>query len=335
METRKPKYATDWDKAEPAFQEILHGVDLPDSVERAQRGFYAWRNRKGWRILGVSHECDDDKSATTEQGRKWIAEADAATPSRRDWKREYKLDFTISTGDPYFTGFSRQVHVQRCSYDPKRPLLRGWDFGKGRPAVVWAQLGIDGKLRILYSFLGKNLNLYRLAPLIMAETNARFPGAQTITDYGDPAGSQETDKGASTAILAQQFGIQINYRWSYQEEGLKLIEQRLLVAEDGSPRLLLDPINKDLIDGFAGGYQLETKEDPKSGIVVYTNKAKKDGYYEHLMDALRYMVLNLFHLTDGSKEEREKAQRAVGLWTTRAERLEREKKKHAISDFLA
>lgn len=300
---------------------LLHGIDVPAQVEQPlDDGMWMWRNEKGWRVIALHHSADPDKRPDNLVGQDWIKQAKGAMPSERDWRREYDLDFTVSAGEPFFATFNRATHVRPCKYDPSLPLLRGWDFGRAHPACVWSQLGRDGILRVLYSYMGTNVNLFKFAPLVISETNARFPGAKVVTDYGDPAGAQETDKGSSTAILFIEFGITINHRFSYIEEGLKMIEQRLIVREDGNPGLLIDPINKDLIDGFAGGYELDSQAIAKTDAVKLLSRPKKDGYFDHLMDALRYTFVNLFTMMEGSKDK--PALSSISLWNTNAQNRE-------------
>jgi len=315
---------------------ILNGIEVPDNVTcPIDQGMWTWTNRKGMRVIAIHDTADPDRRPETPAGKIWYEKAKSVTATDRDWAREHDIDFTIKEGDPFFPNFNRAVHVQDCKYDPKLPIARGWDFGRSRPAVVWCQLGRDLKLRILYSFMGKNMNIFRFAPLVVSETNLRFPRAQ-ITDYGDIAGAQESDKGATTFILMEQFGIEVVTRFSYLEEGLKIMEQKLMIGEDGTPNILIDPCNVDLIDGFGGGYVLDTGASGKDEEGKLKNKPKKDGYFEHLMDALRYVMIHLFTF-DSIKGGRKNAPKAIGLWKTNAEH-EKEKlgnTKKAWSNFYA
>jgi hypothetical protein len=124
----------------------------------------------------------------------------------------------------------------------------------------------------------------------------RYPGAEII-DCGDPAGAQETDKGATTQILLVEFHINLHYRWSSNEEGWKMMERSLIVREDGDPALAIDyRDNEDLIDGFAGGYKLDVTATGKDTEGRLKNSAKKDGWFEHVMDALRYIYIHCFKI---------------------------------------
>jgi len=305
-------------------QGVLEGIIPPDNVESPiDEGMWCWTNRKGWRVVVIHYRADPDKRPETKKGEIWHKEAKKATRTLRDWKREYDIDFTVSSGEPFYPEFNRRIHVKECLYDPDLPLLRGWDFGRSRPACVWAQLDPKAmRLRVLFSDMGKNKNIFQFAPTVVSQTNILFPRAKTITDYGDPAGAQETDKGATTMILLQQFGIQVVSRFSFVEEGTKIVEQKLMVMADGEPGLMMDPINRWLIDGFAGGYKLDTTKTGKNDEGVLKNRPKKDGFYDHLQDALRYIIVNVFSF-DTMQQGREKAARAIGLWQTNAQHQEK------------
>jgi len=313
---------------------ILNGIRTPETVEQPMEGVWSWNTPKGWRVVAVHYTADPDKRPGTKSGDDWI-KLKKADSSERDWKREYELDHTISEGEPFYATFNRRVHVQRCVYDPTRPLLRGWDFGRAHPAVVIGQLDDKAKLRILFSQIYTNLTIFQLAPIVLAETAMRFPDAK-VRDYGDPAGSQETDKGATTMILLQHFKITLNYRFSWIEEGTKMIDQKLRVQEDGLPGLLIDPENNDeLIEGFESGYLLDTGASGKDKEGRLKNSPKKDGWFDHVLDALRYMVVNLFTMLPDAESEQDKAWEKIGLWRTNEQHAARKADQEPLEEFSA
>ena len=55
---------------------------------------------------------------------------------------------------------------------------------------------------------------------------------------------------------------------------------------DGSAKFRIDQKCKTLIDGFLGGYVRKDGDD---------ETPEKDGFYEHLFDALRYGLIVLFN----------------------------------------
>lgn len=313
-------------------QDILNGIKVPPTVEKLCEGFWKWYSPKGWCIAALHYSADPRKRPGTPEGDAWVTNLKKKT-SNRDWRREYDIDFTISEGEPFFGGFNRKIHVQPLEYDSSLVLVRSWDFGKGHPAIVFGQLDPKNKLKVLYSKIETNKDIFHFAPWVLAETNARFPGAR-IVDYCDPSGAQETDKGATTAILLQQFGIKLHYRFTFLEYGLRMMEQRLLVTADGLPGILIDPINVDMIAGFDGGYKLDTNATGKDSEGKLKNTPKKDGWYDHVMDALRYMFVGLFLIEADSQVGEEEAWRKLGLWRTNKQHQAREDKSNPMEDFL-
>ena len=303
---------------------VLEGIIPPETGVECpiDEGMWCWTNGKGWRVVAIHYRADPDKRPETPKGAVWYEEAQKAIRTTRDWKREMDIDFTVSSGEPFYADFNRRTHVKPCKFDPTLPLIRGWDFGRSRPACVWGQLQSNLKFHVLYSVMAKNRSIFQFAPYVITQTNIMFPGAKVITDYGDPAGAQETDKGATTIILTTQFGIDVVSRFSFVEEGTKILEQKLMIQADGGPGIIIDPCNKVLIDGFAGGYKLDTTKTGKNDDGVLKNRAKKDGFYDHLQDALRYIIVNIFSF-DTFSQGRDKASKAVGLWQTNQERREK------------
>lgn len=310
---------------------IMKGIRVPLEVETPMEGVWSWYTAKGWRVVAIHHSADPDKRPGTIVGDAWISKK-KKDMSARDWAREMDLDHTISEGDPFYGTFNRALHVRRCEYDPTRPLCRAWDFGRAHPAIVFFQLDEKMKVRVLWSEIYTNLTIYQLVPIVFGETATRFPGA-TVRDYGDPAGAQETDKGATTQILLDTFKIKLIYRFSFIEEGTKMIDKKLLIENDGVPGILIDHSNKEMIDGFESGYVIDVGASGKDQEGRAKNSPKKDGWYEHVMDALRYGFINVFTMFSGKEEEKDKAWEKVGLWRTNEQHAQREADNDPIGEF--
>lgn len=186
-------------------------------------------------------------------------------------------------GQPVYREFKYPVHARtNLQFDRNVRLLRFWDFGYTRPAVLWAQFDWQGRLYILREFLGQNMEATEFIGRVQQQTREHFPGASNIMDYGDPAVVQKKDTG-STLHLFHKAGITMYYQTSTIEKGLQLLRQRLNLLIDGEPGIQFDRRFASItIAGLRGGYRMDDKGA----------KPVKDGYYDHLMDALRYGVLN-------------------------------------------
>jgi len=311
---------------------ILNGIIVPPTTVSPCHGVWMWRTPKNWCVLAIHYSADPRKRPGTPEGDAWIAQ-EKAKSSVRDWQREMEIDNTISEGDPFFPSFNRAIHIKPCTFNPEWPLLVALDFGRGHPAALWAQKTPTNQIRVLSSLMETQKSIFDFAPQILAETNARYPGAN-VQYFGDPAGAQETDKGATTQILLNEFKMRIHYRFSFLEEGLKMLERSLMVRADGEPGLIFDPSNLILIDGFAGGYKIDTGASGKDGQGRLKNAPKKDGWYDHLIDGLRYLFINIFTIAP-TKDTDDKALSAVSLWMTNSERRKREEEDtSSVGDFF-
>ena len=66
------------------------------------------------------------------------------------------------------------------------------------------------------------------------------------------------------------------------------------------------------------------------------NSPKKDGWYDHLVDCLRYLYINVFEVST-TKENDQKSLQAISLWMTRAEiqKLKEEENHDMVGEFNA
>jgi len=112
---------------------------------------------------------------------------------------------------------------------------------------------------------------------------------------GDPACTQVNDKSESTSwkILASK-DILIRYRTSEYRLRKEIIEKKLSTIIAGKPSLLVNSANcTQIIDGFLGGYHYPNRKQTQE-FTVKQEQPWKDGYYEHPMNCLEYIAVNLF-----------------------------------------
>jgi hypothetical protein len=185
-------------------------------------------------------------------------------------------------GQPVFREFSPDLHIRRSlGPDPQRPVYRFWDFGYNRPYCCWAQEDWAGRLLVFREVLGEKIEASAFARRVKSLSKQYFPRQEAFVDFGDPAIVQKKDTGSTLAVFVKE-GINMHFRKSQIEEGLRLIRERLSLMIEQQPALQFDqdgcPI---LIRALRGGYHLDEK-----------NKPKKDGFYDHPVDAFRYGVIN-------------------------------------------
>ncbi|MDE2104430.1 MAG: phage terminase large subunit [Patescibacteria group bacterium] len=178
---------------------------------------------------------------------------------------------------------------------PNIPIHMGWDFGYRHPAVVAAQEDPEtGQVKVLWSQMGEKILLDDFAKKIKVLRRRLFPGAEFI-DYCDPHGRNRDDRGKRTSIdILKENGIFPRFKDFSVSYGINIMGELLMtsVPVSGEPALVVDPRNAQLVaDAFHFGYVQDPKFDEENKpdeLVPY-----KDGYWEHPMDALRYILVHI------------------------------------------
>ena len=192
-------------------------------------------------------------------------------------------------GKPVYTDFRETLHVAPLRYNEYLPMFRSWDFGFRRPACVWFQLDSKGDLNVLDEELGHDEELGAFARRVLMRSQLMFSGVPEWQDFCDPAGAQQSDKGMTSVQMLIEAGVRPRYRVSKIEDGLAVVRKMLSQLQHGRPAMQVDPRCKVLIEGMAGGYHYPPEREGKASAEV----PWKDGYYDHLQDALRYGVINI------------------------------------------
>lgn len=245
--------------------------------ESVGTGLWTRQNRNAFFVVGLH------RSANPKRGDDWAKEAKKSYISDDAWRQEQELDFSKTEGARVYPSFKVDKHVKKLSYNPYRTIWRGWDFGYVHPAVVFAQLDENDRLCILKECMGDEVTINEFAKHILKMSSELFPG-MTFKDAGDPAGRARTDKSEKTTVdILRGMGIKMHMQSSGVEEGINCIRGMMINRADDLPGIFMDPSCEILMDGMLGGY---IRKD--NGDMI------KDGYYEHLMDALRYLVVVLY-----------------------------------------
>ncbi len=187
-------------------------------------------------------------------------------------------------GKPVFRQFSRTHHVKEgLQFHHEGTLYRFWDFGYRHPCCIWAQLNFAGNLFILKEEMGTDIEITAFARKVKSMTARLFPDAERVFDVGDVAVKQQKDTGSALALLHKE-KILMHFQQQSIDRGLTLLRKEFERMIEGAPAIQIDkrgcPI---LISALSGGYHF--KND--------ANVPFKDGYYDHLPDALRYGVVGV------------------------------------------
>lgn len=190
-------------------------------------------------------------------------------------------------GDPVYPQYSTRLHlVDNIPLNPDLPVFRFWDFGFRRPACIFAQMDEDYRLKLIAEILGQDEEALPFTRKVKAFSNRNFVNAPGYLDFGDPAAAQKKDTGSTLAILAGE-GIELIYIVSSIEEGTRRLRFLLEQIIKGEPAIQVSRKNCPLTSRMLqGGYRIGPNGRPL-----------KDGFYDHLADALRYGVINLFSET--------------------------------------
>ncbi len=193
---------------------------------------------------------------------------------------------TIVKGKPVYTDvFIPDLHLRRWDFSPKfMTLLRGWDFGFNHPAVSFRLKDQMGRKNIDFEMMGDRESLDVFAPKILAATEARYGKGIKVFDFCDPRGFDKSDKGQSSVDILNTLGVYpVGERGvrAYVEPGIQVVRKELSTLISGQPELSINPECKTIRAAYAGRYVRDESGEPK-----------KDGFYEHICDADRYIAYN-------------------------------------------
>ena len=218
----------------------------------------------------------------------------------------------LQDGTPVYPSFVESVHSKDVEFLRDRPIIRGWDFGVRKAACVWCQRHDNGQFRILREWMAIETPEHQFIAGVKLRTSEWF-GGTVCRDYGDPAARNRDPEGKTTLMRLAEQGIMMGYRQTTYAERIPLINQKLSQMIQGEPLVVIDPACRILIEGFMGGYHYP---EVKPGEVMNYRKEipQKEGWFEHPMNALEYVFVNVFmpdqsHLAEVIKERNARRRR--------------------------
>lgn len=197
----------------------------------------------------------------------------------------------VFEGQPVYREFSPKLHVDPdLKPDTRWPMMRWRDFGYRAPAVIWAQMDEDtGCVNIFDEMQGDHEEVKAFEHKVQAASNIKFRNFPFI-DFGDPAVDQHKDTGHTLQML-QDMGVYVNFIRSDLDQGIRQVRLALERITRGRPQILIHPRCALLIRALRGGYRMND-----SG-----TRPLKDGTYDHLADAFRYGIINVYDMDGGLK----------------------------------
>lgn len=206
---------------------------------------------------------------------------------------------TLVKGDPvYGKTLNPDLHLRRAAIFPGQTLLRGWDFGFNRPACSFRLVDQLGRMNIAKEMMGEKEDLEIFARRVLTETASSLGHASVVYDFGDPRGHDKSPNGKETCFeILQSVGVNaIGERGirDYVEYGVKRVRTEFSTLIEGIPQLSIDPSCSIIRAAYFGKY---VRGDD--------GKPVKDGFYDHLCDADRYISHHHGH-HDSVKEAMQK-----------------------------
>lgn len=200
----------------------------------------------------------------------------------------------IPSGKPVFGSvFRPAMHFDTLAYDPNRPLIIGLDWGFHRPAAVFTQEDKEGHWLILGELLESDKETGEFCEALWQYINLNFPGIRDVEVYCDPAGNQKNSKSRKTDIeIAREYKLMPRCKPSQIADGVAILRRKLSQLLGGQPAIRIDEGACPLLaEGFRGAYHYPEKASPRYPDAL---NPFKDGKYDHLFDALRYIAINRY-----------------------------------------
>jgi hypothetical protein len=219
---------------------------------------------------------------TTEQGGNVsLTEIEAARRSldARTFNQEFRATFETFSGRIFYS-FDRKHNVKAYTDPLPKELHLGVDFNiDPMSAVIGVKTGNVMHIIDEFKIYGSNTEE------LVEEVKTRYPG-HTIIAYPDPAGAQrKTSAGGKTdhtILRTAGFTVKAPHSHNAVRDGINAVNAKLL-SSSGFTTLFFDPKVKYAIECLE-------KQTYKEG----TSIPDKDSGFDHMNDALRYMVDYLF-----------------------------------------
>jgi terminase large subunit-like protein len=215
----------------------------------------------------------------------------------------------VPIGRPVFTNFDLNANVAKLDLDSNRRVIRSWDFGRRRSAVLFAQLarvrgdklsGLEVKrppldrIVVLKELLFEDRTTSRMADEVVAFSNSEFPECK-FDDIGDNTGRQrkaEFEKSSFEILQSKNIHIRGRPMQYIREKSIQILDDKFAYFVSGVPLVLLDvegcPI---LIECLSGAWTRDDKGIPA-----------EDSYYEHVGDCMLNIIANYLVTGQYSRE---------------------------------
>lgn len=296
--------------SQPGFPQQLLLTPNPPGEDHWLASVFPTDNSKlgvGYRYIRTS--VYDNRAAL---GEAYIAALEEAYPAGTALRRRF-VDGVRGLGvvgtPVYKDYFRRQLHeVDDLLPNMDLPVAEAWDFGHSHPCVLWGQFLPWGALHLVGGVMGEGMFIEDFAPAALAIRQQWFGQLVRIVSTGDPAGDTHNSQGTnrSAADVLRQLGVDLDTipganapdRRNTAIQAAAGYMRRLAATgpafRASSRFLVIGPkyqrVTPVLIDALEAGYVWDERSIASSASPS-TRRPKKDGYYDHVMNCLEYLVL--------------------------------------------
>lgn len=201
---------------------------------------------------------------------------------------EVEWGYSLS-GTPVLKTFQPLIHVAKkpLLFNPRLPLVAGYDPGLGGSALIFGQYNLNSQLVVLSELVQEGYGTERLAKERLApHLRLRYPELQEFIITPDPAatGRKDTDEKSSADTLKKlKYVVKFPDLNNRLEPRIQAIEHFTTRITPGGPALLVDPSCKVLIRSLTTGWRYRIKKDEETAIEPEKNK------FSHPADGFGYL----------------------------------------------
>ncbi len=251
-----------------------------------------------WCVLDVMSGCDDERECEgcrlwvdckgrCRNGDGFVSIEDVLAQQGRSSRELFESEMLCrrpSKRDVVYGGFNVERHVRKVVVDVGLRHIGGVDFGLRSPFVMlWAQVReVYGGGRVVEVYDEYVATEKTIDEHVKEMKRRGWPGVEWLGV--DPAGNQRSEQsGVSSVAVLRKHGYSVRSRRGLVMDGVEMV-RCALVNGDGDVGLVIDGRCTKLIESMSC-YHFDVEHQGREQPV-------KDGY-DHAVDALRYMMMNL------------------------------------------
>lgn len=299
------------------FQELVTKVKKNAGFKELCPGLTLTQNDLNHNVIFLHYTSDKNKRSEEWLYRERYGTTPDGTPIPGEsgvdaftWEQEYELSFTVPTGKPVIPEFSKALHCvpydEVGAFIPEKPLHVGIDFGSYSSAVFFQADSLNRAIihnALLVEDEEFEAFMIRLRDFIAQE----FPDCpkDNILLYADPAGSARNSQNTAAPaikLLERFFKKGVRHSKSSPIDRARAIRNKFSKRVGDAMGVIVNP---------SAGIYIKTGGEERHGLLVEAltagwiyKKPKegkpqeeepyKDGFYEHMMDALGYAFIHVF-----------------------------------------